>query len=307
MYAHDVLFESRPDELVKVAVPFLSAALEAGEPAVTVCRPARAEQIYDALGPVTGLLQLNHGEVYQPPARALTAFLELMESDGAAAAPRVRMVTDVADADSPWHQAEWIRLEAVLDRALAAYPLWVLCVYDPVGLPEPLLRAGEAVHPTLFNGGGRRRNDAYTDPVRVLRATAGAVVDPLEADPPVLDTVDPPDLHTLRRRTGEALESAELPARRRQDLVAAVSEVATNALLHGRPPVRVRAWTMTGRALVTVRDGGEGFDDPYLGYLPPRTGHSEGGMGLWMARQLCDHLDASRDDEGFVVRLTSLG
>jgi anti-sigma regulatory factor (Ser/Thr protein kinase) len=291
---------------VKVAVPFLSAALEAGEPAVTVCRPARAERIYDALGPVTGLLQLSHADVYRPPARALTAFLELMESDGAAAAPRVRMVTDVADAGSPWQQAEWIRVEAVLDRALAAYPLWTLCVYDTSALSEPLLRAGEAVHPMLYNGSGRQPNDAYTDPVEVLRSTTGAVVDPIEADAPVLDAVDPLNLHLLRRQVGDALQTAALSQRRCQDLVAAVSEVTTNALLHGRPPLRARVWTTPGRALVSVRDSGDGVDDPYLGYLPPRTGHAERGMGLWLARQLCDHLDASRDSDGFVVRLTAV-
>jgi anti-sigma regulatory factor (Ser/Thr protein kinase) len=306
MYAHDVLFERSRKDLLEVAVPFLAGALEAGEPAVTVCRAGRAAEIAEALGSPAALLQLRHEDVYRPPARALTAYRELVEAQSAGAGRRVRLVTDVAAGTTPWQRAEWARFEAVLDRAMAGYPLWSVCVYDTTELPADVLTVGARTHPVLYNGSGREPNGDYTDPLEVLRSTVGAVDDPLESTTPALDAVDPRDLYLLRRQVGEALTASQLPTRRRQDLVAAVSEVTTNALVHGRPPLRVRLWVTSGRALVAVRDGGAGFDDPYLGYLPPKAGQAERGMGLWLARQLCDHVDTARDRDGFVVRLTAL-
>jgi anti-sigma regulatory factor (Ser/Thr protein kinase) len=158
----------------------------------------------------------------------------------------------------------------------------------------------------LHNGTGREPNRAYRDPVEVLRSTVGTPTDPLERrTPPAFEVVDPGDLHALRRDLGTALGPAQLPGTRRNDLVAAASEIVINALVHGRAPVGVRLWTTPGRALIAVRDAGDGFDDAFAGYLPPGTGH-EGGMGLWLARQLCDHVDTVRQEGGFVVRLTSL-
>ena len=50
---------------------------------------------------------------------------------------------------------------------------------------------------------------------------------------------------------------------------------------------------------------GPGFDDPFAGYGPAHGEDlSRGGMGLWLARQLCDHVDITHDDEGVRVRLT---
>ena len=49
----------------------------------------------------------------------------------------------------------------------------------------------------------------------------------------------------------------------------------------------------------TISDQGPGFDDPFAGYGPAHGEDlSRGGMGLWLARQLCDHVDITHDDDG---------
>ena len=43
--------------------------------------------------------------------------------------------------------------------------------------------------------------------------------------------------------------------------------------------------------MAAIHDSGHGLDDPFAGYGPAHGEDlSHGGMGLWLARQLCDHV-----------------
>jgi anti-sigma regulatory factor (Ser/Thr protein kinase) len=78
-------------------------------------------------------------------------------------------------------------------------------------------------------------------------------------------------------------------------------------LRHGRPQVDLRLWAGSQRLVCTVTDHGSGLQDPFIGYGPA---HGEdlslGGMGLWLARQLCDHVDITVSDHAVQVRLTTI-
>jgi anti-sigma regulatory factor (Ser/Thr protein kinase) len=90
-----------------------------------------------------------------------------------------------------------------------------------------------------------------------------------------------------------------------EDYLLAVDEMTSNAVRHGKPPVSLRLWVGADRIVCSIDDHGPGFDDPFAGYGPAHGEDlSRGGMGLWLARQLCDHVDLSADDEGAHVRLT---
>jgi hypothetical protein len=68
----------------------------------------------------------------------------------------------------------------------------------------------------------------------------------------------------------------------------------------------VRVWATPERLLGTVTDQGGGIDDPLAGYVPARgQDPRRTGMGLWLARQLCDQLKMARTPYGFTVRLVS--
>src|SRR3712207_9096862 len=83
--------------------------------------------------------------------------------------------------------------------------------------------------------------------------------------------------------------------------------MTTNALRHGRPPVDLRLWAGEKRLVCTVTDRGAGLQDPFIGYGPAHGDDlSLGGMGLWLARQLCDHVDITPTAEGVRVRLTNV-
>lgn len=86
------------------------------------------------------------------------------------------------------------------------------------------------------------------------------------------------------------------------DVELAVSEVLTNALLHGSPPTLVHLYEEADMWVCHVQDGGGLPVDPLAGVLPP-TEPSDHGYGLWLARQLVAAVDVGSDLTGTHVRL----
>jgi anti-sigma regulatory factor (Ser/Thr protein kinase) len=86
------------------------------------------------------------------------------------------------------------------------------------------------------------------------------------------------------------------------DVILAVSEAVTNALIHGVRPVSMRLWTAPDRIIAAISDHGSGPADPFAGLLPTE-GSNSGGMGPWMAHQVCDHLTYATTEDGFTITL----
>jgi anti-sigma regulatory factor (Ser/Thr protein kinase) len=200
---------------------------------------------------------------------------------------------------------EWTRFEAIVNVALAPYPLSSVCAYDTGTLPALILTAAQATHPNVLTAAGREQNVGYRDPLAVLRGLRPNPPTAIEADPLrfVTDLTAPADLAGLRRGLRAALTTAGVSSAVIDDVLAAVTETCTNALMHGRPPVSVRVWTSGGVVQCTVTDHGDGFDLPLAGYLPPAD-PGAAGAGLWLARHTVDRVSSARTPDGFTVRLT---
>ena len=119
-------------------------------------------------------------------------------------------------------------------------------------------------------------------------------------------TTDPTAPSTLQVEAPQPVipqrETPPLDATDVEHLVFAVSEAVTNALIHGRPPVRFRLWTAPDRIVATVTDRGDGPADPFAGLLPV-TDTCSAGLGLWLTHQLCSHVTLDTTDDGFTIRL----
>ena len=127
--------------------------------------------------------------------------------------------------------------------------------------------------------------------------------EPIEAASPAIELLDPSPAES-RHRVARLQEIAELTDEDLSGLLLSVNETVTNALLHGRSPVRLRAWAEQGRILVTVTDRGPGPADPAAGLVPAGE---PGGFGLWLAHQLCAYVSLQRGPQGFTIRLIAGG
>ena len=302
-FVHDALLFASDDELVAVTVAFLDAGLDADESAVVVTTERVTALLRDALGGDSRVRFASGGEIYGRPPQALLAYRELVEQEVGVGARRVRAVCELPFGDNPTDWLEWVRVDAVLNHAIASYPVWGVCLYDTRQLPGEVLAAAELTHPHLRMGTSRAASPRYLDPAEFLRQLPDPRPDPLEPTVPTVAVGDVRDLRRLRQRLNAAVVGSTLPTWTTGEFVFAASEIATNAIRHGRPPVRVRMWVTPNRLLCMVTDSGPGVDDPLAGYVPAHRDPARGGLGLWLARRLCDHIDLRRTPEGFTVCL----
>ena len=84
------------------------------------------------------------------------------------------------------------------------------------------------------------------------------------------------------------------------DMRLLASELATNALVHGRTPAQVRLWREGSVCVVQVQDGGATPIDEYADFRP-RAGGAHGGFGLWTVGQLAEAVDITHDEDGNTV------
>ena len=166
------------------------------------------------------------------------------------------------------------------------------------------MEAVPATHPFVVGDAGVRPSGSFREPREVVRSLP-LPREPLQDTRPVVAVDDAPALAGLRHVLGDALSAVVADREQREDLHLAVSEMAANAFRHGARPVSARLWADAERVVCSISDSGHGVD-PLAGYWPA---HGEdlgrGGMGLWLARKLFDHVDILREGHRTTVRLVT--
>jgi anti-sigma regulatory factor (Ser/Thr protein kinase) len=117
------------------------------------------------------------------------------------------------------------------------------------------------------------------------------------APAPVLDQeFDSGNLYALRAAVQAHVGQAGLSEDRASDVVLAVHELAANAIAHGAGHGRLRLWDLVGALSCEIADGGiPGSTDSSDTVNPWPTAD---GHGLWLVRQLADHLDLRSGPRG---------
>ncbi|MBE1496399.1 anti-sigma regulatory factor (Ser/Thr protein kinase) [Amycolatopsis lexingtonensis] len=301
-YDHAAVQYASDAELLAVGVPFLLAGIAAGETTAVSLEPARAELMREALPPDSGTHFLTTNDLYVRPAAAIRSYRELMAGfvDGGATGIRIFGEIPRAAIDTSWDW--WARYEAAVNHAYDQFPLRSVCAYDVRTTPRHVLDDVARTHPFVATtGGAYRANEGYVDPLAFLAVPRPMTPHPIQRAEPLITLTDPQPREA--RQAVLAANRTGLPADEVDDLVLAVSEIADNALRHGRPPVTLRVWSGPGCLVVTVHDAGEGPADPFAGLLP--ADREVGGRGLWITHQICNQVTLHRDDTGFTVRLTA--
>lgn len=295
------------DELLASALPFIDEGLSAGDTTVLACLPGTAALIGAGLGLRAGALE-NHPRIGLLDTRApdaITVTRRLLERARSTGSGWVRVVGQVQFGEQPRDWREGVRYEAARNVLLAGQPLTGLCLYDSRILPDEILDSARATHPDLVAGGSRRANPDFREPRDFLRRLP-VPREPVEDAEPVLVVHGATVLVDLRHRLGAVLTACVPDPDLAEDLHLAVSEVAANAFRHGQPPVSARVWAGDGQLVCEISDRGSGFADPLAGFQPahgPDLGR--GGMGLWLARKLFDHVDLLPGADGLTVRLVT--
>lgn len=135
-----------------------------------------------------------------------------------------------------------------------------------------------------------------------LRATASPHA-PLPAPPAEALTIAimPAGLSAMRAVVGRQAERAGLAPERRDDLVLAVNELATNSIRHGGGAGMLTLWETDDALVCEVTDAGR-LTDPRAGRALPPPGQI-GRYGLWLVHQVCDLVEQRSLPHGNLVRV----
>jgi len=115
-------------------------------------------------------------------------------------------------------------------------------------------------------------------------------------------TFNSADLPRVRRFTVTWATRAGMSAEAADDFVIAVNEIATNAVRHGSPQASLHLSIAGGAGIAEIRDSGH-WAARRAPAPPPRRPAEQGGMGLEVARLVCDGVQIKATAAGTAVLL----
>ena len=306
-HGHVAVVVDSTDELLATAVPYLEDGLRDGDLTVLSCDERTTELLRAELGR-TGRALVSDPRISLRGTRTPDAFgatRELLEQAAQTRTGRMRLFGMPWSGTAPrtWHEAA--RYESAANVVLEQLPLDVLCCYDASVVPAEVIDTVWRTHPQVLRAGLVTENPDFQRPVRFL-GELPLPRESMEDGPPVYAVDGAPTLADLRHQLAAVLARQVPDREQREDLHLAVSEIAANAFRHGARPVSARVWASDDWIVCTITDHGRGLVDPLAGFRPAHGDDlSRGGMGLWLARKLWDHVDLLHDPQGFTVRLSS--
>ena len=302
---HDALPFDNDETLLGSLVPFVREGLENDHRVVAALSVRNLGLMRDALGiDAHRVTMIRNDAWYRHPHETIAGWRRLLEEATAAGHPFMRIAGEVAFGDDTDTQTSWTRYEAALNRVFESSPCWIVCPYDLRLLPPEIVADARKTHPVLWEGPRREPSARFVEAPAFLMATP-------EPMPPIrgerlLDIMVPEEVAAIRALVGAAARDTGFPSDRVDDLLIVCSEVVTNALCHACSPRRFVMWRSEDGIVCEVSDAGPGMPDPVAGYRPP-SGTPTGGMGLWIANRLADHVAVRSTPEGTTVRFAISG
>jgi anti-sigma regulatory factor (Ser/Thr protein kinase) len=296
-FDHYALFYSDLDEYLAATDAFIEAGLTRGERVLVSVPGAKHAPMRSRLNGGADRVEFwDMNEVGRNPGRIIPAVRDWFDrGDGRIG----RFIGEpIWPGRSPTELVEATRHEALINLAFADVPATILCPYDVSGLPPAVLEDAGRTHPLLLASGGECASPHYTDPLVLWRAREW----PLSVPAPSPDRHPVgPKLAQIRDLAAARLREEGLDEDRIMDVVLAVDEAATNALVHGSGEPGLRIWREDGEVVCEIADQGT-LMEPLAGRLRPRP-DSASGRGVWLMNQLCDLVELRATDDGTVVRL----
>ncbi|MEX1141538.1 MAG: sensor histidine kinase [Thermoleophilaceae bacterium] len=295
---HQALVYESADDFAAAATPFLLEGLELGDTLFATTTAANVDALREALGADAGRVELHDTEQWctHPPDR-LAAVRRVVDS--VPAGRELRALGEPIWRGSDAVRREWARYESIINLALADAPLRFVCLYDG-SLPGEIVRHAHCTHPELAGHGAAAPSAEFVEPDRYV-ASLDRAKRPVP-DAGVHDVAFDGDPHDFRAAVAAVARRLGVGSGRIDDVVLAANEIASNAVVHGSPPIGARAWIDDDEFVCEISDSGRGLRDPLAGWTIPKRANP-GGWGLAVARRLCDALDIVPRDDGTDIRL----
>jgi anti-sigma regulatory factor (Ser/Thr protein kinase) len=293
-FQHLALVYGSAEEFTSGTVRFIRAGLELDEPALVAVPPFKLDAMRSSLnGNGRSVEFWDMSELGRNPGRIIPAVRDWVERRGGR---RCRFIGEpIWPGRGASEVVEATRHEALINLAFADASLTILCPYDRAGLDQSVLDDVERTHPHVLQGVSHNR---YADPLELWEAEDW----PLSA-PPRGAAACPIDLDLagLREFTSRELRRKGVVDQRIGDVVLAVDEAATNALVHGDGESELRIWREPHRVICEISNRGR-LQEPLAGRRRPAADW-HAGRGVWLMNQLCDLVELRPTAEGTTVRL----
>jgi anti-sigma regulatory factor (Ser/Thr protein kinase) len=302
-FHHVALMYEGPDEFVAETAAFLREGLAADEPVMVMIAPEKIELLRAELGEQADAVRfVDMTEVGRNPAWIIPAWREFAREN---AGRTMRGVGEpIWAARSSDELVECQRHESLLNYAFAdAEGFRLLCPYDVSSLDAGVVAEARRSHPFVTARGAERESPDYRGSVESAAPSGEPLPEPrtvVHGLPFNAEMID-----AVRRTVERHAARVGLDEPRREDLVLAVNEIASNSVRHGGGYGRLRVWAEDDSLICEIRDRGR-IDAPLAGRERPAPGQP-GGYGLWLAHQVCDLVQVRALPEGGVVRLHMAG
>ncbi|GII54120.1 hypothetical protein Pth03_25090 [Planotetraspora thailandica] len=298
---HQACLYGSDEEFLGMAVPFVLDGLAGGEPVLVTTTSRNLELLGETLGDDAG--RVDHAETAyfgRRPAQRVTAFVRYWRRNSGRG--RVRVLAEpVWQGRSTRDVLAWTRMESALNLLLAGTGIWMICPYDTRTAGAGVAGNALRTHP-LVGSDGRigRPCPGYAEPLAFL---GECDAEPLPAVPYGAAGSDITDLSDVRRFVGGQARQRGLSEERAALLAVAAHEAAR----YLGAPLTASVWESFGALVCDLRRAGAPYAmDPLAGFLPPGPDERPGD-GLWVARQLCDHVDMRSAGAKCLVRLQVAG
>jgi anti-sigma regulatory factor (Ser/Thr protein kinase) len=306
-FRHEAYLYCGEGDFVEQIAPFVMDGIAAGEPTLVMVSGPKINALRERIGTAgDGLVEYRDMQIVGAnPARIIPAWDEFAASGARAGRLPMRGVGEpiwpgrgaVQLEECHWH-------EALINRAFAHVEgFWLICPYDTDGLDPEVVRQARTTHPLTRDGDGERAH-ASGDAGGAIHVPTVPLASPLAQPDGVLAemTFAAASLGDLRALVAAFGARAGLSPFRVDDLVLAVSEVATNSVRHGGGSGTARIWIDGNDFVCEISDQGV-IGDPLVDRRRP-GGDPSKPRGLWTVNQLCDLVQVrSSAATGSIVRM----
>lgn len=300
-FVHEALLYGGRDEFLAGALAFIRDGLATGEPILVVVDADKIRALRGELNGDAGRVHYaDMADVGTNPARIIPAWRDFVDRHGEGGRSVRGIGEPIWAGRTACELVECQLHESLLNLAFADAPAFrLLCPYDTDALEDWVIAEALCSHPNVVDREDRRASRAY----RGLEAISAPFDEPLP-DPPAAAhelAFESASLGAARQLVYISATAAGLSVWRMHDLALAVSEVATNSVLHGGGEGVLRVWEDGDALICEVRDRGR-IDRPLIGRERPDD-ERDGGRGLWIANQLCELVQVRTFADGSAVRL----